>query len=285
MSKLNSNYIGWDTKNHLIEFNSWNKKCNLDFNYTYGSFSEQKYLLSAIRNLENPKIVDIGCATGTTYRYLKNKLGDSGYSYTGIDISSHVIKKAESLYPNANFIESTEDEFIKILGSKVDIVYSRDLVLHQEDPYEFLNQLIDITDKFLIIRLRTKDEGETEFDISKSCQMHYDLYWMPYIVLNIDELIAYFKSKDNVAKILINKSYEVLGGQNNRFLPQDLYFKKSKTAETSIMIEFNSDNQAGNLEIVYDKEIQGREFLKMNKWSFKNLIYRLMSKIALKNIT
>ena len=186
MSKLNSNYIGWDTKNHLIEFNSWNKKCNLDFNYTYGSFSEQKYLLSAIRNLENPKIVDIGCATGTTYRYLKNKLGDSGYSYTGIDISSHVIKKAESLYPNANFIESTEDEFIKILGSKVDIVYSRDLVLHQEDPYEFLNQLIDITDKFLIIRLRTKDEGETEFDISKSCQMHYDLYWMPYIVLNID---------------------------------------------------------------------------------------------------
>ena len=282
MSKLNSNYLGWDTENHLLEFDSWNQKCNLDFNYTYGCFYEQKYLLSAIRNSENPKIVDIGCATGTTFRYLQNQLGDSGYSYTGVDLSSHVIKKARSLYPNADFIESTGEEIIKVLGSKSDIVYSRDLVLHQEDPYKFLDQLIEITDKFLIIRLRTRDKGETEYNISKSCQMHYDLYWMPYIVLSIDELISYFKSKDNVAKISINKSYEVLGGQNNRFLPKDLYFKETGAAETSIMIEFNSDNSELNLEIVNDKDIQGREFLKMNKWSLKNLTYRLMSKVALK---
>ena len=48
------------------------------------------------------------------------------------------------------------------------------------------------------------------------------------------------------------------------------------------MIEFNSDNPEANLEIINDKDIQGREFLKMNKWSFKNLTYSLMSKVALK---
>ena len=66
----------------------------------------------------------------------------------------------------------------------------------------------------MIIRLRTRDHGETEFDISKSCQMHYDKFWMPCIVLNIDELISYFKNNNNVVKVTMNRSYEVLGGVN-----------------------------------------------------------------------
>jgi len=35
----------------------------------------------------------------------------------------------------------------------------------------------------------------------------------------------------------------------------------------------------GDIEIVYDNSIQGRQFLKKNRWNFKYLIYRLISKL------
>ena len=282
MNKLGSSYIGWDTDSHLKEFDFWNKKCDIDFNYVYGCFSEQQYLLESAKITDNPAIVDIGSATGTTYRFLRNKIGASNFSYKGIDLSMSAIEKARSLYPEVNFLKSNGESPHEILRSKSDIVFSRDTVLHQENPYEFLDQLLEITERFLIIRLRTRDYGETEFDFSKSCQMHYDSFWMPYIVLNIEELISHIKKNNNVVKIKINRSYEVLGGQNGRFLPKDLYFKKNGTAETSMMIELDSSKQGSKVELIYDDKIQGLQLLKRNRWGYKNLIYRLISKLVYK---
>ena len=280
MSNFGSSYIGWDTDSHLKEFDFWNKRCDLDFNYTYGCFSEQQYLLESTKIIENPEIVDIGSATGTTYRFLRNKIGTSGFSYKGIDLSTPAIERARGLYPEVNFLKSNGESPYEILRSKSDIVYSRDTVLHQENPYEFLDQLLEITERFLIIRLRTRDHGDTEFDISKSCQMHYDSFWMPYIVLNIEELIAHIKKNKNVVKIKINRSYEVLGGQNSRFLPKDLYLKKTKTAETSMMIELDSSKQDSDIELIYDDKIQGHQLIKRNRWGYKNIIFRLISKLV-----
>ena len=278
-NKIGASYIGWDTVSHSKEFDFWNKKCNLDFNYRYGCFSEQQYLLEASKIINNPEIVDIGCATGTTYRFLRNKIEASEFSYKGIDLSIQAIERARSLYPEVNFLKSNGENPIEILRSKSDIVFSRDTILHQENPYEFIDQLLEITKRFLIVRLRTRDHGETEFDISKSCQMHYDSFWMPYIVLNVEELISHIKKNNNVVKIKINKSYEPLGGHNKRFLPKDLYFKKTGTAETSMMIELDSRKQAGDIELIYDDKIQGHEFLKKNRRGYKTLIYRLISKL------
>ena len=283
MHKLGQSYIGWNTESHLRKFDHWNRKINLEFDFVYGCFSEQTYLLESVKLLENPEIFDIGCATGTTYRFLYNKIRGSGYSYTGLDLSKSAIERARSLYPGVNFLTSNGERLYELLGLKADIVYSRDTIMHQESPYDFLDQLIEITERFLIIRLRTRDHGETEFDVSKSCQMHYDNYWMPYVVLNIDELISYIKSKNNVIKVTINKSYEILGGQNSRFLPKDLYFEKTGTAETSIMIELDAAKQKGEIEIVHDKKIQGHQFLRRNRFNYKYLIYRAMSKFRNRN--
>jgi hypothetical protein len=128
--------------------------------------------------------------------------------------------------------------------------------------------------------VRTRDYGETEFDISKSCQLHYDSFWMPYIVLNIEELISHIKKNNNVVKVKINRSYDVLGGHNYRFLPKDLYFKKTGTAETSMIIELDSSKQDGDIELIYDDKIQGHQLLKRNRWGYKYLIYRLISKLV-----
>ena len=280
MNYLGASYIGWDSDSHKNEFDFWNKHTDLYFNYLYGSFSEQQYLLEAAKIIDKPEIVDIGSATGTTYRFLRNIIGASNFLYKGIDLSSSAIERARSLYPEANFLKSNGESPYEILRLRSDIVYSRDTIFHQENPYEFLDQLLEITKRFLIIRVRTRDNGETEFDFSKSCQIHYDSFWMPYIVLNIEELISHIKKNNNVVKVKINRSYDVLGGHNNRSLPKDLYFKKSGTAETSMMIELDSSKQDGNIELIYDDKIQGHQLLKRNRLNYKVLIYRLISKLV-----
>ena len=103
---------------------------------------------------------------------------------------------------------------------------------------------------------------------------------MPYIVLNIEELIAHIKKNNNVVKIKFNRSYEVLGGQNRRFFPKDLDLKKTKTAETSMMIELDSSKQDGDIELIYDDKIQGHQLIKRNRWGYKNVIFRLISKLV-----
>ena len=43
-NKLSKTHIGWDTLDHLKEFDHWNNMNNYEFIFKYGSFEEQKYL-------------------------------------------------------------------------------------------------------------------------------------------------------------------------------------------------------------------------------------------------
>ena len=63
---LSATHKGWDTKEHLQEFDHWNKMSNLEFLFKYGCFEEQKYLKEQFSEIDNPSILDFGCATGTT---------------------------------------------------------------------------------------------------------------------------------------------------------------------------------------------------------------------------
>ena len=56
-NKLSPTHIGWDTQNHLEEFDHWNKMNNYEFIFKYGCFEEQKYLRERIKDFENPDII------------------------------------------------------------------------------------------------------------------------------------------------------------------------------------------------------------------------------------
>ena len=157
-------------------------------------FEEQKYLKERILDFKNPSILDFGCATGTTNKYLRLVAKNINYTYKGIDISKPAIEKAKKYYDKKEF-ELIEEDSDFLDNNKFDIVYSRDTVLHQNDPYKFLKSLLLAAKKSLILRLRTRDNGATIFDIDNSCQLHYENYWMPYIVLNFDELINFLKDQ------------------------------------------------------------------------------------------
>jgi len=79
---------------------------------------------------------------------------------------------------------------------------------------------------------------------------------MPYIVLNIDELINFLKKLKIVKSIEINRSYEVLGGNVKRLLPKDLYFKSAGGAETTIEINLDRENKSNSLKVLYNDSIE-----------------------------
>lgn len=112
--------------------------------------------------------------------------------------------------------------------------------MHQEDPYAFLDGLINLTKEAAFVRLRTRDVGDTVTDTQISCQLHWDKFWVPYIVINTDEMIQRIEAHKDVKKLVVCRAYEVLGGHNYRFLPKELYFNEARTAETALFIQKGS---------------------------------------------
>jgi len=265
------NYMGWNTVPHLNTFNFWNSLSNRTFNFSYGNFQENRFLVDTLRNNEVKSVVDIGCATGTSYRLLKNNFKSSEFEYTGFDISEVAIQQAITIHKKPIFLSSNTHDFKDLDPSRRHIIFSRDTVMHQDQPLKFLGKLIRYASRFLILRLRTRDNGKTNWDVNQSCQMHYDKYWMPYIVINIDELIDSIINLRKPASIKINKSYEILAGNNYRYLPKELYFSSAGGAETSILIDFEKlNNKETTIETT--SILEGQQFLQRNK--MKYLIHR-----------
>ncbi|MBL4766402.1 MAG: class I SAM-dependent methyltransferase [Rhodobacteraceae bacterium] len=278
MTISKDDYVGWDTKSHLQTFDGWNKQLNPTFNFMYGCFAEQKYLRSTVLAHPQSKILDVGCATGTTYRFLRNALKKDPFDYLGVDLSTPAVERAKSLYPEGDFRKKGHEKLLDFVGEKRDVVFSRDTVMHQTEPYNFLTELLEVTGRFLILRLRTRDHGPTVRDVERSCQMHYDSYWMPYIVLNIEELLEFLKSFPGVSNVVVNRSYEILGGQNFRYLPKELYFSEAGGAETSVLIEFSQGDAEQGTEIVYDNTLEGHAYLR--KYRLRRYVYSALSRLA-----
>ena len=240
----------WADKTHAEVFDYLHKMPKLIVKRHYETFNEGRLLKKFKDDIQGNIFYEIGCATGELYRYITNFMSD--FTYQGFDISVPALERASSKYTNANFnlIENGFEGIIKNHG-RPDIVWCRDVILHQEKPYEFLNNIINLAKNTSIVRLRTRDLGETVFDTQASCQLHWDKYWVPYIVLNTDEMIEKIKENEDINKIIVSRSYEALGGRNFRFLPKELYFTSAGTAETAVLIQ-KGERLNGEVEILYD---------------------------------
>ena len=276
MNKLNKSYEGWDTNDHLNEFNFWNNLSAYEFNFRWGSFRENQILIKILKKEDT--LLEVGCATGTTVRWLKNNNILKSINYLGIDLSNAAIKKAEYLHPNSKFKKVNLGP-LKSYYNKYDYVFSRDTVMHQQNPFQFLEELIKCAKKSVIVRIRSRDNGITDFNFEDNCQLHYDKFWMPYIVLNINELIDFLKKLKVVKSIKINRSYEVLGGQVNRFLPKDLYFKSAGGAETTLEINLEKEKISDSFKVFYDDSIEGRALINLKKR--KRIIIKILKTLKL----
>ncbi len=185
--------------------------------------------------IQGKSFVEVGCATGELYRYLNAYY--PRFKYYGFDISKAAINRAKKKYPRGNFFICNKDlSDIYDYCQTPAVLFARDVVLHQLEPFNFLMKLISSPKEAVILRIRTRDRGESVLDPELSCQWHYQ-EWVPYMILNIDEVIDKIRKEVAFTSILVLKNYQQLGGWNNRFLPKDCYYSETGTAETSIFIK------------------------------------------------
>lgn len=236
----------------------------------YNQFNECQIATCLSKSVDVNSIMDVGCATGRFYRFFKEIFPKA--TYRGYDISKVAIDHANSLYPNTEFSTFTGDP-TTIQSPAPDLLFCRDVLLHQPNPKDFLSQLYQTAGKYLLMRVRTREIGETELDISLSCQYHYG-DWVPYIVFNTKELTNLFSEyHPRPAKIDIVRHPDILGGQMNRFLPKELYYPETGTAETAILVEKGSIEQSKgpDISLITRPEPRGNEL---------SLLMRLAKRLA-----
>ena len=229
-------FQGWEDDEHVRIYDWFSYFPTPLFLKQFEYFNEVRLLREdfQLNGERGRSIFEVGCATGEAFRYLKKR--NYNCKYTGFDISANAINAAKRKFPDGKFycVEENTREIAKNFGC-ADIVFSRDVIIHQTDVWGFLDALIELTKSSLIMRLKTRDIGTTCLDPELSCQAHYDKYWMPYVVINVDKLCEHLAI--NVKKIIILRSYGILDGKSRRFLPKESYFPEAETAKTSVCIE------------------------------------------------
>ena len=232
----NNYYAAWSKTSHAKTFNVWAGLSLKELRKLYESYNEIRLLLENKDSINGKTFVEVGCATGELYRYINHY--HSQFDYYGFDISQVAIEYAKQGNTHGKyFITDTElSNLNETLEETPAVLFARDVVLHQTDPFDFLAKLISIPDEAAILRIRTRDKGETVLDPEISCQWHYGM-WIPYMVLNIDEVVDRIKSTVNFKTIYILKSYHQLGGYHSRYLPKECYYPETGTSETALYIQ------------------------------------------------
>jgi len=88
-------------------------------------------------NINNPKILDLGCGFGSLCKYLKE---DNFSSLLGVDLSDTAIAKAKNKkYPNSNFIVADIQKFEST--EKFDIIILNEVIYYLDNYIETLSNL------------------------------------------------------------------------------------------------------------------------------------------------
>jgi SAM-dependent methyltransferase len=249
--------LAWQDRTHAEVFDEVSFYPRFLMRKRFESFNEVRLLQAHAARLGGRVLYEIGCATGEFGRYAAAYLPQ--YSYRGFDISRPAVERAVAKYGEGRYqLYEGEIASLRQQFGPADIVFCRDVVLHQLDPYRFLAGLLALASRALVLRLRTRDHGATLLDAESSCQLHYDRHWVPYIVLNTDELIEHLSADRHVQEIIMGRRYEPLGGHNYRYLPKDLYFNEARTAETAVLVMKQDSPRSGDLSVRFDDRPDGR---------------------------
>lgn len=238
--ELSDSHKAWLEASHTETFDKWSTLSLRGLRKNFESFNEIQLFLENQQYFKGSELLEIGCATGELFRYLKNF--HPRFEYYGFDVSEPSIIRARQKYPQGSFSICSEDlANIDEYVSSPAVLFARDVVHHQTAPFEFMSKLISMPSEAAILRLRTRDVGETVLDSNLSCQRVYEK-WVPFIVMNIDELVEAIKKVRNFSVLYVRKHYEQLGGYNGRFLPKDCYCSETGTAVTSVFIRFTKES-------------------------------------------
>lgn len=246
----------WQSAGHVRLFDSRSALSDRQLIAHYRAFNDVLLLDEALFRNSQARLVEVGCATGEFYRYVK--LNHPRVRYCGVDLSRAAIERAQQKYPEGSFFvnepEAPWRESFRVAGlpEGAEVIYAKDVVHHQTDPFGFLGELLELAFQALVVRLRTRDVGQTVLDPELSCQYHYN-GWMPYLVLNLQETLEFVLGKQPRARLVVRRNRMILGGRENRYLPKECYLPETGTAETALAVLLET-HQPGTVDLLDRRE-------------------------------
>jgi SAM-dependent methyltransferase len=230
-------YDDWQDQRHAEAFDGRWQLDRRNLLRNQEGFNDVRLLNERIAADRPLDLLEVGCATGELSRYVRGRY--PRVRYYGVDVSGPAIARAKQKYPQGTFVVSDPSGSISAtlrahgLPEHPAIVYAKDVIQHQTEPLALLSELIGIAEDAVILRCRTRDHGQTEWDPERSCQYHYE-GWMPFIVINLEELMAAAMAEVPAAEVVVYRNHMILGGRYNRFVPKELFLASTGTAETAL---------------------------------------------------
>src|SRR5437867_4995435 len=127
-------YADWQSGDHVKHFDYRHALSATNLVRNYESLNDVRLLNERIERSCPLSLLEVGCATGEFYRYLR--LTRPTARYVGIDVSRPAIARAREKYPVATFLTVDADarigDALATGGAPPthDVVYTKDVVHH-----------------------------------------------------------------------------------------------------------------------------------------------------------
>jgi len=186
-----------DEQNPSISYDkSWSKpdtvkyfsSCRNSIDDVYDS--EKHFIMHILK--PDYSVLDIGCATGGFYNVFKHL--EPTISYTGVDISPEMIKKARTLHPDISFHVSRGNE-LPFDDKSFDVVFCSGALHMTFDWREVLKEGWRVTKKYFIFDVRLTESNRTVENLQESYEkIAFFDEWdgisiVPYIIINVNEFL------------------------------------------------------------------------------------------------
>lgn len=241
----------------------WNKRFDLDWENNGGREQSEyftkiamKILPEAITNMLNNELsfLDWGCAEGDGTSIFASRF--PLLKVSGLDFSSSAIRKAREHFPHISFHAGSLND----TGKKYDVIFTSNCLEHYQDPFEWIDHLMEFTQQALIIMVPFQeynriDEHFFTFDYS-TFPLELNSFMLSYFrVVESDPqywpgkqlLIIYSRHGSEITKKLKLDIYQLT--QDKLLNEQDGYIDKLKNQinqRDEIILKISEENKTFN---------------------------------------
>jgi SAM-dependent methyltransferase len=226
-------YEYWNEHAVYKEFN------NKGFN---GFFKTEICFFDKIMSSVN-SVLDIGCASGRLIELLHTY--QSNISYTGIDISSKFIGRAQKQYPDYNFIYINALDYES--NKKYDLVNSTGVCQHEPKFLQLINRMIDLSNRFILFDVKFSNIREHLINIEESYSGLGNRTY--FILLNFKQFKEFLKSNNKIKSVNIY-GYETQKNEHT-VIPKNI----NQIISAGVLLEVGQDSnmdQSWEVEIPFD---------------------------------
>lgn len=150
-SKEEIRKLDWDTKQNLLEYNSWKKYDeHFDEEYYHGPRVMAEHLLPHI--IKGQTLLDVGCGTGLNGKYYKE---NKDCIITGIDISNKSLERANEKKDYSYLEQANLKEKLNFKDYKFDVVLCIGVSEHMKNMASLIYEMARVSNDLIAFNVNT----------------------------------------------------------------------------------------------------------------------------------